>query len=95
MSLLGSHKFAPRRLRHRRAPQVFDHSQVTWLRRHFGEFRHAYELDQCNRFYTMITRSFIQMFGWGAAMDCGEIERATFLGRLRTVSVLFWIIFLD
>jgi hypothetical protein len=88
MSLLSSHKPAPRRLRHRRAPQLFDNSQVTWLRRHLGEFRVAYEIEECTRFYTMIARSFIETFGWGAAKDCGEIERAACFGRLRTVSVL-------
>jgi hypothetical protein len=88
MSLLSSQKSAPRRLCHRRAPQLFDQSQVTWLRWHLGDFRFAYKIEQCNRFYTMVTRYFIETFGWEAGTDCGEIERAACFGRLRTVSVL-------
>ncbi|KAJ7747609.1 hypothetical protein B0H14DRAFT_2636749 [Mycena olivaceomarginata] len=32
----------------------------------------------------MITRYFIETFGWGAGTDCGELERAACFGHLRT-----------
>ncbi|KAJ7699839.1 hypothetical protein B0H14DRAFT_2648972 [Mycena olivaceomarginata] len=72
MSLLSSQKSAPRHLRHRCTPQLFDQSQVTWLCRHLGEFCFAYKIEQCNRFYPMITRYFIETFGWEQGRTAGN-----------------------
>jgi hypothetical protein len=57
-----------------RAPTVFDHEQGIFLCCHLEEFRFTYQIGQQNEFYTLMTRCYLEEFGWAEATDGNETE---------------------